>query len=336
MNDVRHMLRAVELASLGCGRTRPNPPVGAVLVKGCRVIGEGWHHGCGKAHAEVEALASSRVSPKGATLYVTLEPCSRSGRVGACTDAIAAAGVRRVMYACPDPNPVNRSRARRILAKSGIECECWAKSSDPERRDVARLAWRRLMRPFAKHVSTGLPYVTVKLAMSLDGMICDHAGQSRWISCAAARRETAKWRETADVVMVGAETVRADDPSLLCHTRRNDFLYRAVVSRSGRLPRSAQVFTDGAKDRTLVYRDAVEAVKDLGRRGFMSVLCEGGLFLARSLAEAGMVDEWVTIVAPIVIGSRDIAKAVGFAPCGAVDFGGDTMARCLRAKGCPF
>ena len=336
MNDVRHMLRAVELASLGCGRTRPNPPVGAVLVKGGRVIGEGWHHGCGKAHAEVEALASSRVSPKGATLYVTLEPCSRPGRVGACTDAIAKAGVTRVVYACPDPNPVNRSRARRILSRCGIECECWAKSEDPERRDVARLAWRRLMRPFAKHVATGLPLVTVKLAMSLDGMICDHAGRSRWISCAAARRETAKWRECADVVMVGAGTVRADNPSLLCHTRRNDFLYRAIVSRSGRLPRSAQVFTDAAKDRTIVYRDAVEAVKDLGRRGFMSVLCEGGLILARSLAEAGMVDEWVTIVAPIAVGSRDMARAVKFGPSEAVAFGGDTMVRCLGAKDCPF
>ena len=117
-------------------------------------------------------------------------------------------------------------------------------------------------------------------------------------------------RESVDVVMVGAETVRRDDPSLLCHTRRNDDLWRAVVSRSGALPRGAQVFTDAAKDRTLVFRDAAEAVRELGRRGFMHVLCEGGLGLARSLAAAGLVDEWITVLAPIVIGDGPLASAM--------------------------
>ena len=119
-------------------------------------------------------------------------------------------------------------------------------------------------------------------------------------------------RERVDAVMVGAETVRRDNPSLLCHTRRNDDLWRVVVSRGGRLPRGAKVFTDAAKDRTLVFRDAVEAVRELGRRGFMHVLCEGGLVLARSLAAAGLVDEWISVLAPIVIGSGPLASARRF------------------------
>ena len=171
-----------------------------------------------------------------------------------------------------------------------------------------------LIRPFAKHVTTGMPYVTVKLAQSLDGKICDNFGGARWISSERSRRTTGRLRERVDAIMVGAETVRKDNPSLLCHTRRNDDLWRVVVSRSGRLPRKAQVFTDAAKDRTLVFRDAAEAVRELGRRGFMHVLCEGGFGLARSLAAAGLVDEWITVLAPIVIGDGHLSDAFRF-PC---------------------
>ena len=284
------------------GHTRPNPPVGAVVVKGGRIIGEGRHRRCGGDHAEVAALKSCKSSPRGATVYVTLEPCSKPGRVGACCDALAAAGVKRVVWACADPNPTNRGRAARVLGRVGIETShglCEGEAS-------------ALIRPFAKHVTTGLPYVTVKLAMSLDGKICDDFGGARWISSARSRKITGKMRESVDVVMVGAETVRKDNPSLLCHTRRNDDLWRAVVSRSGKLPRDAQVFADAAKDRTLVFRDAAEAVRELGRRGFMHVLCEGGLGLARSLAAAGLVDEWITVLAPLVIGAAPLASATRF------------------------
>ena len=296
------MRRAIALAWRSAGHTRPNPPVGAVVVKGGKIIGEGRHRRCGGDHAEVAALKACKSSPKGATVYVTLEPCSKPGRVGACCDALIAAGVKRVTWACADPNPTNRGKAARILRRAGIEtahglCEAEAFA---------------VIRPFAKHVTTGLPYVTVKLAMSVDGKICDDFGNARWISDAQSRRITGKWRERVDVVMVGAETVRKDNPSLLCHTRRNDDLWRAVVSRSGKLPRDAQVFTDAAKDRTLVFRDAAEAVRELGRRGFMHVLCEGGLGLARSLAAAGLVDEWISVLAPIVIGNAPLASATRF------------------------
>ncbi len=324
--EIAFMARAWDLATKSCGHTRPNPPVGAVVVRDGRVIGEGRHKVCGGDHAEAAALKSCRKTPpKGATVYCTLEPCSKPGRVGACCDALIAAEVKRVVWACPDPNPKNRGKAARVLRRAGIETDCWMTSQVAACRELAADIWATTLRPFAKHVTTGLPYVTVKLAMSLDGKICDNTGTSQWISCKDSLCETATWRERADVMLVGAETVRKDNPSLLCHTKPNDDLWRAVVSRSGKLPKTAQIFTDAAKDRTLVYRDPVEAVKDLGTRGFMSVLCEGGLTLARALADADLVDEWVTILCPIVIGGRPLSKARRFQPTDPICHGADVF-----------
>lgn len=332
------MARAWALALKSCGHTRPNPPVGAVVVQGGRIVGEGRHRRCGGDHAEAAALKDAARRLPGidfhtaalATVYCTLEPCSKPGRVGACCDALIAAGVKRVVWACPDPNPTNRGRAARVLRRAGIDTACWAQERSVARRTLARDIWATTLRPFAKHVTTGLPYVTVKLALSLDGRICDTMGQARWISGPASLRETATWRERADVVLVGAETVRRDNPSLLCHTRRNDDLWRAVVSRSGNLPQDAQIFTDAAKDRTLVYRDPVEAVRDLGARGFMSILCEGGFGLARALADADLVDEWVSILCPLVIGERPLADARRFLPQPPAVRGGDLFSTSLR------
>ena len=239
------------------------------------------------------------------TLYVTLEPCSKAGRVGACTDAIVAAGIPRVVYAVDDPNPTNRGRAAKVLAEKGVSCERWAGDAN-----VLPLA-ERLIAPFKKHVETGLPFVTVKIAMSLDGRICDDYGDARWISSEAAREETGSLRARVDVIMVGAETVRRDNPSLLCHQEENPDLIRVVVSRSGNLPKDAQVFTDG-KNETLVFADAGEALRELGRRGCLHVLCEGGLKLAVSLAEAGLVDEWLSVLSPCVVGTRPVSQALRF------------------------
>lgn len=301
-NERKYMEEALALAWTCAGHTRPNPPVGAVVVKDGSVIGKGCHRRCGGDHAEVAALKDCGESPRGATVYVTLEPCSKPGRVGACTDALAAAGVRRVVWACPDPNPKNRGRAARILRSAGIEAGS----------GLCRAEAERLIAPFARHVTTGMPFVTVKLAMSLDGRICDDSGRSRWISSGKSLAWTAKLRERVDVVMVGGETIRRDNPSLLCHTMRNDDLWRAIVSRSGDLPSASAVFTDEAAGRTLVYRDPREALEDLGRRGFMHVLCEGGLGLARSLAAARLVNEWISVTAPIVIGSSPLDQAFRF------------------------
>jgi diaminohydroxyphosphoribosylaminopyrimidine deaminase/5-amino-6-(5-phosphoribosylamino)uracil reductase len=313
-SEIVFMRRALALAARSCGHTRPNPPVGAVVVKDGVGIGEGRHIRCGADHAEAAALKSVKVpgGATGATVYVTLEPCSKAGRVGACCDALMAAGVSKVVWAVPDPNPKNAGKAAKVLRRAGIETECWIRSRDPQRRGCADEA-ARLIAPFAKHVTTGLPYVTVKLAMSLDGKICDDSGDARWVSSVQARKRTGRLRERVDAVMVGAETVRQDDPSLLSHGRRNDDLYRVVVSASGRLPRKAQIFTDGAKDRTIVFtpdgRGVRGVLEDLGARGFMHILCEGGLKLVRSLAVEGLVDEWIAVLAPKVIGNGPIGAA---------------------------
>ena len=332
-NETMFMARAISLAVRSCGHTRPNPPVGAVVVKGGRIIGEGRHVRCGREHAEFAALGSVRRrggDPRGATVYVTLEPCSRPGRVGACCDALIAAGVARVVWAVADPNPRNANRAARVLGRAGIATDCWERSRDEERRKLSEEA-KVLVAPFAKHVTTGLPYVTVKLAMSLDGRICDDMGDARWVSSAVARRETGRLRERVDAIMVGAETVRRDNPCLLSHGRRNDDLFRVAVTRSGVMPATAKIFTDGACGRTLVFRVAAkgsggsnglpdgvkmleaknmrDVMRCLGDMGFMHVLCEGGFELARSLAKDGLVDEWIAVIAPKVIGHCRIASA---------------------------
>ena len=300
-------MMAAEEAAKGLGHTRPNPAVGAVIVRDGAVIGKGYHHKCGCDHAEVDAIKNARRRKNdttGATIYVTLEPCSKPGRVGACTDAIVAAGITRVVYAVADPNPTNRGKAKRALAKHGIVCERIPAKS------LAAYECEKLIRAFRKHVTKGLPYVTVKLAMSLDGRICDDYGDARWISSAAARKHTGSLREQVDAIMVGGETVRQDNPSLLSHGKRNDDLVRVIVSKSGKLPKKAQVFTDGAPNQTLVFSDAKKALVELGKRGLTHVLCEGGLKLAVSLAQEGLVDEWITVLSPVVIGKRPIAKAI--------------------------
>lgn len=300
------MMTALELAAKGEGHTRPNPPVGAVIVRDGRILGKGFHKKAGGDHAEVAAIKDALRRGNeltGATIYVTLEPCSKPGRVGACTDAIVASGLGKVIYAAEDPNPVNRGRARKVLAKAGIACER-LRSDDP-----AYAKAKYLIAPFAKHVLTGLPFVTVKLAMSLDGKICDDRGEARWISSVRSRRRTGLMRAAVDAIMVGADTVRKDNPSLLCHQKQNRDLIRVVISKSGRLPKNAQVFTDG-KNETLVFSDPKSALVELGKRGCLHVLCEGGLALARSMSALGLVDRWLSVIAPIVIGSESIGDAM--------------------------
>lgn len=311
--DSEFLHRALALARRGMGHTRPNPPVGAVIVKNGKIVGEGWHRKAGGDHAEVAAMKNASrkgvKSLKGAEIYVSLEPCSKKGRVGACTDAIASSGIKRVVYACPDPNPANRGRARKVLAAQGIDCILF-----PKRDSYVRRLARDIILPFEKHIKTGLPYVTVKIAMSLDGKICDRYGNAKWISSPEARKFTGKFRSSVDAIMVGAETVRRDDPRLLPYDKANADLIRVVISKSGRLPANSRVFTEGPNP-TFVYKSPEEALKALGDMGVLHVYCEGGLKLASYMAENGLVDTWITVLSPVVIGSRSIDRAVrGFRP----------------------
>jgi diaminohydroxyphosphoribosylaminopyrimidine deaminase/5-amino-6-(5-phosphoribosylamino)uracil reductase len=329
--DEAYLARAVELARRGEGHTRPNPPVGAVIVKDGKIVGEGWHRRAGGDHAEVAAIKNARrrgIDPAGAAIYVTLEPCSRQGRVGPCTGAIAEAGITQVVYAVADPNPQNRGRAARVLARAGVKC----------RRHPFPAA-EELIRPFAKHIATAMPFVTVKIAMSLDGRICDDAGGARWISSERSRAITGGLRNRVDAIMVGAETVRRDDPALLPHRGRNDDLLRVVVTRSGRLPRSSRIFTDG-RNETRVFKAGGEGglrevMSELGKAGVMWILCEGGLKLARSLAEEGLVDEWITVLAPVVIGSKPVGEKILLRTSGTpelVEKEGDVIVRSVCSR----
>lgn len=328
-HDRKWMRRAIALARRGEGHTRPNPPVGAVVVYGTGKLGEGFHRRAGEAHAEVVALDACRGAARGATLYVTLEPCSTQGRTPPCTDRILSEGIARVVVGCRDENSCHRGRGLEILAAHGVEVVC----------GVCEEEARELARPFFKHVTTGLPYVTVKLAMTLDGRIADREQRSQWITGATARAEVQRLRRRVDVMLVGAGTVCADDPSLLCRLRgAGDDLMRVVVDASGRTPARAQVYTDAAAARTVVATTQAGAarktvdwtrhgaqvwtfdadadgrvpleplLKRLGAAGVLHVLCEGGGRLAGALQDAGLVDAYDLFYAPVLLGD---SRAVG-------------------------
>ena len=325
------MQEALRLARRGEGLTRPNPPVGAVVVKNGRIIGRGWHRQAGGPHAEIYALRQAGVAARGATLYVTLEPCSTSGRTPPCTGAIRAAGIHRVVFALKDPNPRHAGRASGLLRRAGIAvCE-----------GVGGAAARDLLEPFAHWITTGHPWITLKLAQTLDGRIADARGASRWISSPAARAWVQDLRRRSDGILVGAGTVIADDPSLLPRPDRGRRPWRIVVDSRGRCPRAARIFSDEAADRTILattrrcsetHRVALErrgvsvwilpatrqgrvnlrALSErLGREGLLRVVCEGGGELAGEWLRLNRVDELFLFIAPKVLGGTGIPAVAG-------------------------
>lgn len=334
--DARWMREAIAEARLGEGGTRPNPPVGAVLVKDGRLLARGHHARAGGPHAEVACLAAAAPgAARGATLYVTLEPCSTAGRVGPCTEAVLAAGVARVVAAATDENPRHAGRGFAALRAAGVEVA----------EGVCADEARPLLEPFFKHVRTGLPWVELKMAQSLDGAIADHAGASKWITGPAARAEVDAMRRRADVVFVGAGTALADDPSLRRRGVPPDFAglpgRRCVLDALGRVPETAKIFSDGHADETIVATsplcppgrrrawekagaqtwelpllfppgtqgarppalDLRALLARFGEAGFLHALCEGGAGLASSLLAGGLVDELSLFVAPLVLGA---------------------------------
>jgi diaminohydroxyphosphoribosylaminopyrimidine deaminase/5-amino-6-(5-phosphoribosylamino)uracil reductase len=340
-DDLRFMRRALALARRMLGRTSPNPAVGCVIVRGGRhggrIVGQGATAAGGRPHAEAVALARAGAKARGATAYVSFEPCAHRGRTAPCARALVDAGVRRVVIGCIDPYPPVRGRGEAILRAAGIEVVS----------GVLENECRRLNQGFITRVTRGRPFTTLKLALSLDGRIAAASGDSQWISSPASRALVHRWRSEADAVMVGAGTVLADNPrltsriaggrdpvrvvidgNLRCSPRARVFVERspapallvttiANVARARRRYGGARVEVVGCPARVGERGGEIDLrvlMRELGRRGWCNVLIEGGAHLAGSAIDAGIVDRVAFFVAPIVIGAGTPAiEGLGFA-----------------------
>lgn len=297
------MRSALAEARKSLGRTSPNPAVGAVLVVQNRIIARGHHRQAGAPHAEIDCLRNlGRKVPDKATLYVTLEPCSTSGRTGPCTDEIIQAGIKSVVIGATDPNPQHRGRGLEILSDAGIDV----------RFGVLADECSQLNEAFNKWIATGIPFVIAKCGMSLDGRLSRPEKESRWITSAAARRHAQSLRAQADAILVGAETVRIDNPRLTVRARRQVRQpMRIVMARSGKLPRNARIFSDRFAKRSFVYRNVplAEVLADLGHKKVTSVLIEGGGEILGHALDKGLIDKVQIYVAPIFTGGPTVAFA---------------------------
>jgi len=314
-DDEHWMTLALAQAARGIGLTSPNPAVGAVVVSRGEVIGEGFHRKAGGPHAEIEALRDAKKNGRelrGASVFVTLEPCSTQGRTPPCTDALINAGIASVSYGSPDPNPKHAGAADAILLAAGIEVES----------GVLGEACDRLIRPFAKWIRTGLPYVIAKSGQSLDGRITRPPGEPQWITGEAARAHAMQLRVRCDAILIGAETLRKDDPRLTLRgsgiPRGKQQPWRVIVTRSGNLPDTAGVFTDRFRDRTIVLRGDLtfrEILRELAKREITTVLLEGGGNLMGQAFAARAVDEVCWYIAPRFCGGGVMSTGgVGFPP----------------------
>jgi diaminohydroxyphosphoribosylaminopyrimidine deaminase / 5-amino-6-(5-phosphoribosylamino)uracil reductase len=299
MDDVEHMRRAMALAASVRGTTAPNPWVGSVVVPAARVATsdsaavagfEGATAPPGGPHAEVRALADAGAAARGGTLFVTLEPCAHHGRTPPCTDAIVSAGVTRVVVGLEDPDPQVSGRGVAALRAAGIEVVV----------GVAAEEVADQLAPYLKHRRTGQPWVVLKLAASLDARTAAPDGTSRWITGEAARRDAHLLRASSDAVLVGAGTVRADDPELT--VRLDDGIDRAQPLRVvlGAVPAGAKVLPA-----LELSGDLGDVLSDLGGRGVLQVLVEGGASVAHEFHAAGLVDRYVLYLAPVLFGGDD-------------------------------
>ena len=296
------MLRAIALARSSDIPDGPNPRVGCVIVDAAgRTVGEGVHRGAGTAHAEVDALAQAGAAARGATAIVTLEPCNHTGRTGPCSEALLAAGVARVVYSQADPHAIAAGGADR-LRSAGIDVEGGLLAQEAA---ALNEAWTHA-------VTTGRPFVTWKVAATLDGRVAAADGTSRWISGEAARAEVHLWRRRCDAIAVGTGTALADDPQLTARDATGALVehqpLRVVIGLSD-IPASARVLDASAPSLHLRTRDPAEVLAALAQREVRHLLLEGGPRLAAAFLAAGLVDEVVWYVAPVLLGAGSPAVA---------------------------
>lgn len=335
MNDAFFMKRAIALAARARGKTSPNPMVGAVLVKGGRIVSEGYHRKAGTPHAEAVAIDAAGGGAGGATLYVSLEPCChKDKRTPPCTQKIISSGIRKVVIAMEDPNPKVSGKGIEELRNAGIGVVS----------EILKEKAEKLNEYYIKHITTGMPFVVLKVAMTLDGKIATPHGESKWITGERARRLVHRLRGEVDGLLTAIGTVKADNPRLTSRTGRNKSPLRIVIDPDlaisldscviepppdtvvvTRKPEaeSGQRSSKGDKKKILLQRsvqlleyegekvDLPRLMKDLGRRGIMSVLVEGGSSLNSYCLESGIVDKVMFFIAPKIIGGRESFPAVG-------------------------
>jgi diaminohydroxyphosphoribosylaminopyrimidine deaminase / 5-amino-6-(5-phosphoribosylamino)uracil reductase len=326
--DELWMTRALELAERGRGYVEPNPLVGAVVVQENQVVGQGWHEGFGKAHAEVNALIQAGAAAQGSTLYVTLEPCCHQGKTPPCSEAILRAGVKRVVAAMTDPFPQVAGQGAARLRQAGIAVDIGIKEQEA----------RQLNAPYLKLLRTGRPYVHAKWAMTLDGKIATRTGDSKWISGEAARRRVHELRGRMDAVIIGIGTALADDPSLTVRPPGPRVPVRIILDSHGRLPTTSQLAQTARETPVAVVIAAVSPniqtlqalgcetlsisstsgrpdihalLDELGRRRMSNVLVEGGAQVLGSFFDARAVDEVHVLIAPRIIGGSAITAVAG-------------------------
>jgi diaminohydroxyphosphoribosylaminopyrimidine deaminase / 5-amino-6-(5-phosphoribosylamino)uracil reductase len=339
VSDVRFIKLALRLARRGYGATSPNPMVGAVLVKNGKIIGRGWHRKAGMPHAEIEALRNAQknnFNPRGATLFITLEPCCTHGRTPPCTAAIIAAGIKKVVIGATDPNPRHASKGFKILQRAGIEVVHGILADDCARLNEAFNHW----------IVCRTPFVTVKAAMTLDGKIATASGESKWITGEKARAHGMKLRQGSDAILVGVNTILADDPSLTARSQNKNLrLRRIILDSRARTPLTAKIVTDDFAALTTIVvgkhapkktvaalaqqvnvivaplkksaignrQSAIDLrwlLKKLGAENITSLLVEGGGEVNASFLLGGFAQRVAFFYAPKILGGRDAKKAV--------------------------
>jgi diaminohydroxyphosphoribosylaminopyrimidine deaminase / 5-amino-6-(5-phosphoribosylamino)uracil reductase len=318
--DERFMAQAIKLAHKAEGKTSPNPMVGCVIVKNGHIIGQGYHHKAGEPHAEILAFSEAGDKAAGATLYVTLEPCCIFGRTPPCTQSIINNKIRRVVIGVNDPNPKVNGRGLVILKDAGISVSS----------GVMKAECDDLIKPYTKYITTGMPFVTVKYAQSLDGRLATKSGSSQWISSPQALKYAHQLRAQSDAVLVGAGTANTDNPKLTVRLVKGNNPMRIVLSQSGKFKKGLHLFSD-KKARTIVisgdsakfpreyeivrvplYKNSLDlkaALLELGKLGVVNLLVEGGAQIITGFLRRNLVDRIIVVSAPIIIG--DGISAIG-------------------------